>query len=108
MKFKPIHDIPESANPTEMTPANNATTLTTGGTDNDNQNSIEQEDIIIHEANLNQSPELVFIDIQLSSTPTSNATERVKVRALHDSGCSKTVLHSKIFDKLNRKSPLEL
>ena len=48
----------------------------------------------------NAIPGLAHIDITLSSTEETHQEAKTHVRALHDSGCAKTIISKKVFDRL--------
>ena len=56
----------------------------------------------------NAVPGLAHVNITLSSLDHTQAEAKVHVLALHDSGCAKTIISQKIFDKLLAQGHIEI
>ena len=50
-------------------------------------------------------PKLVYVELDLKVTRTSSP---VPVRALHDSGCAKTIMSTNTYHKLHQTQPIHL
>ncbi len=55
----------------------------------------------IFTSSVSQNPSLAFVDIKLSSpTNIGDESKCIKIKALHDSGCAKTVIKHSVFEQL--------
>jgi hypothetical protein len=54
----------------------------------------------IFTSSVSQNPSLAFVDIKLSSpTNIGDESKCIKIKALHDSGCAKTVIKHSVFEQ---------
>ena len=60
--------------------------------------------IIIYKANLMMQPHLAYIDVHLSDSVHATESSKLHIRALHDSGCAKTVIKTSLFLELTKSS----
>ena len=51
-------------------------------------------------SDFNATPSLVYIDLKIGSTEDYSPDKQLDVRALHDSGCAKSVIKTSVFKKL--------
>ena len=56
----------------------------------------------------NAIPGLAYVNITLSSLDGTLEESKTHVRALHDSGCAKTIINKKVFDKLLKEGTIEI
>ncbi len=56
----------------------------------------------------NAIPGLAYVNITLSSPEQFFAQAKTHVRALHNSGCAKSIIHQKIFDELCKRGQIEI
>ena len=56
----------------------------------------------------NNHPKLVYVNVHLSSIEDTNKDNFVKITALHDSGCAKTVIKQSVFRKLLKKNVISI
>jgi hypothetical protein len=64
--------------------------------------------ILIFEANFVTEAKLVHIDVEISGSLHSPSELRLPIRALHDSGCAKTVIKTSKFLQLAKQTKIEL
>jgi hypothetical protein len=63
----------------------------------------------IFTSSVSQNPSLAFVDIKLSSpTNIGDKSKCIKIKALHDSGCAKTVLKHSVFKQLVALGHIEI
>jgi hypothetical protein len=63
----------------------------------------------IFTSSVSQNPSLAFMDIKLSSpTNIGNESKCIKIKALHDSGCTKTVIKHSVFEQLVTLGHIEI
>ena len=51
-------------------------------------------------SNFQTTPSLAYVDLKLSSLDNCSPDKQIEVRALHDSGCAKSVLKTSVFEQL--------
>ena len=56
----------------------------------------------------NAIPGLAYVNITLSSPDQTFAEAKTHVKALHDSGCAKSIIHQKVFDELLKNGHIEV
>jgi hypothetical protein len=56
----------------------------------------------------NSTPALAYVDIKLSSTTNQKLENQHEVRALHDSGCTKSVLKTSVFEELQKRGEITI
>jgi hypothetical protein len=56
----------------------------------------------------NATPGLAHVHIQLSSLDGAHSEDNLKVLALHDSGCAKSIMKKSVFDKLLKRGNIEV
>ena len=56
----------------------------------------------------NAIPGLAYVNITLSSPDQTFAQAKTHVRALHDSGCAKSIIHQKVFDELCKRGQIDI
>jgi hypothetical protein len=56
----------------------------------------------------NSTPALAYVDIKLSSTTNQKLENRYEVRALHYSGCAKSVMKTSVFDELQKRGEITI
>ena len=54
------------------------------------------------------TPGLAYIDLKVSSVDNQSPEHQVAVRALHDSGCSKSILKDSVFKELLKKGAIQV
>jgi len=56
----------------------------------------------------NSTPALAYVDIKLSSTTNQTLENQYEVRALHDSGCAKSVMKTSVFEELQKRGEITI
>ena len=63
---------------------------------------------MIYEVNIATEAKLVYIDLEISGSQNSPSELRMPIRALHDSGCAKSVMRTSTFLQLAKRVKIEL
>jgi len=60
-------------------------------------------------SSISQNPTLAFIDLRISSIENrTDKTAGIKIKALHDSGCAKTIIKHSVFEQLLRNGHIDI
>ena len=59
-------------------------------------------------SDFNAAPALAYVDLKISSIEHASLENSVEVRALHDSGCAKSILKTTVFNELLKKGRIKL
>ena len=68
----------------------------------------DTDSILIYESNILMQPKLAYVDIQISNSIHSPESQRYTIRALHDSGCAKTVIRTSAFMELAKRTKVTM
>ena len=59
-------------------------------------------------SDFNAAPGLAYVDLRISSIENQSPEERVDIRALHDSGCAKSIIKTSVFHELQKKGVIKI
>ena len=62
----------------------------------------------IYVSNAEFQPSLAYVDVQITSPDNSHLEDKLEVRALHDSGCMKSVMRTSVYEKLLEQGNITL
>ena len=94
---------PKSTTATSQTPKPGPKAPSKNG-DSSQSGKREKETIFIYEANALMAPHLVYVDLAASSSLQAPESMKHNIRALHDSGCAKSVMRTDTFLELSAKA----
>ena len=59
-------------------------------------------------SDFNATPGLAYVDLKISSPEDSSPEKRIELRALHDSGCAKSIIKTSVFNTLQKKGLIKI
>ena len=59
-------------------------------------------------SDFNAAPGLAYVDLKISSIKNETPESKIDIRALHDSGCAKSIIKTSVFNDLLKKGVIEI